>query len=391
MSTAAKVSLLGLAALAAGRFGDHRGADRLWAEDVGWWTSVVSGRVVAGAALTALALRVPAVAVDAWFEFRFRHGRRDHTPVPALWFASTTALLTLLVIAVLMLVTGPIHRLAFENDRWPFIVAAAVVAAIAGFSASERWLRRIGGDDERPIDDRDLALRLERLAARFDLSGLHFATATPTSKPTAAATASLGDAALPDGADRVDRAAEGVPNAYSVGLGVNRRVVMTDALLREPDGIGDFVVAHELTHVAKRHVLTQTAVSVGAALILIAAVAIAAATGQPWGWFGFEPTDPLALPVTALLILVLLGALGPVSGWLSRAQERAADAGAVAVVGVPAATEAKRLYVATTADLRPPWWARLYSPHPAPAERLEFLARQRRATHDERHVNRETR
>lgn len=377
VSLGAKVLSLLLAAVVLGRWAERAGDGLTWSDDLGWLASVLSWRVAAGTIVTVLALRLPAVAADAWFEYRFRHGREDHRPAPIRWFALTSGALTAAIALVVLIGSGTIYRTAVLTDRWPFIAAGLVVIATAGFSFGERWLRQLGGSAEEAIEDDELLNRLDRLASSIGLSGIHFATSAP-----------------PEAGGVVQELASNdseVPNAYSVGLGPNRRVVMTGALLEEPETIADFVVAHELTHVSKRHVLTQTAVAVAAALMIIAAVAFAQSTGQPWQAFGFEPTDPLGLPVTALLILLVLGALGPASGWLSRAQERAADAGAVTIVGVPRAADARRLYVATTADLRPPVLARIYAPHPAPAERLEYLARQRRATHDERHVSRETR
>ena len=225
---------------------------------------------------------------------------------------------------------------------------------VLGFAVGERWLRRLSGHHERPIENVELNDRLQRLATPFGLRDIRFATATSEQGGELA-----------------------VPNAYSVGLGANRRVVLTEALLEEPHGIGDFVVAHELTHVARRHVLIQTAVAIGVAVMMIFGLAALGQSAMPWRWWGVDVGDPLALPTVALCVLGITGVLGPLTGWLSRSQERTADAGAIASVGVPSADEARRLYLATTADLRPPWWAQLYAPHPSPAERLEFLARQR--------------
>lgn len=355
----AKVLLLAFAALVLGRSGDRSGADQRWFDETSWLSAAVSWRVVVAAVASVLALRLPAVVVDGWFEYRFRHGKDDHRPVPVIWFALTTIGLAVGSLVLLAVAAGLGYRLVVATDAWPLVFVAVVILATVLFAIGERWGRQIVGRGEEPISDDDLASALARLAATMDLSGLRFATSAP---------------------NRPDLGPAGdVPNAFSVGVGANRRVVMTEALTEEPAEVRDFVVAHELTHVARRHVLTQTAVAVAVAASIIVALWLLLATGHPWSWFGFEPADPLGLPVTVLVGLFVLGLLGPVTGWISRAQERVADAGAVAVVGPLTAAQASRLYVATTADLRPPWWVRLYSVHPAPAERLEFLARQRRS------------
>ncbi|WP_293046762.1 M48 family metalloprotease, partial [Moorena sp. SIO1F2] len=74
---------------------------------------------------------------------------------------------------------------------------------------------------------------------------------------------------------------------------------------------------------------------------------------------------------------VYLGLLGLVTAWVSRAQERSADVGAMRVVGCPTPADAARLHGGDRADLAPPRWYRWYAHHPAPFERMEFLARHR--------------
>ena len=354
LAMTARVFLLVVAATVVGRLADHRNASEAWLDDVGWLTAITSSRVLWGTALTIVAVRLPAVVVDGWFEYRFQHGRDDHRPVPLAAFLATTAGLTVGLFVALAAIAGPTYVMIGSIGRWPLLLCVAVVIAVAGFSLVEPQLRRLSGHREQPVEDEALGARMRRLTAPSGLEGIGFATVT---------SAHDGDLA--------------VPNAYSVGLGANRRVVMTEALLDEPDHIADFVVAHEVTHLAKRHVVIQTAMAVAVGVTVVLAIAALGSAGQPWGWLGYDAGDPLGLPVVGLCVMVIAAALGPLTGWVSRAHERTADAGAMTLVGVPPADEARRLYVATVTDLRPPWWARLYAPHPSPAERLEFLARQR--------------
>ena len=292
--------------------------------------------------------------MDSWFEYRFRHGDADHRPLPVVGFALTTFSLTVGLFVLLAVATGLGYRLLGATGAWPLVIALVAVLANLIAALGERLVRQ----SEQPIADEQLAGNLAGLASRFNLPELRFAMTETVS-------------ALGPGRE--------APNAYSAGLGFSRRVVVTKALTEEPDEVRDFVVSHELSHVSGRHLAVQLVVTMAASVALIAMVWILMATGQPWNWFGVDPADPYGLPVTVLVGFAALAVLGPVAGWIARAQERLADAGAVAVLGPLSAVDARRLYVASTADLRPPWWARLYALHPAPAERLEFLARQRRS------------
>lgn len=131
-------------------------------------------------------------------------------------------------------------------------------------------------------------------------------------------------------------------NAYVSGLGHSRRIVLYDTLVREfPDDQIRMVVAHELTHVARRHILKGTtwaaALALPVCLLLFAVV----------GWrTGFAPParGPAGcdLVVRRLAVLVagaaVVAALAvPLTNAVSRSYEREADAGALALTGGDAA------------------------------------------------------
>lgn len=127
-------------------------------------------------------------------------------------------------------------------------------------------------------------------------------------------------------------------NAYVSGLGGSRRIVLYDTLVRDfPDDEIRMVVAHELTHVQRRHILKGTvwvaALALPVCLLLFAVV----------GWrTGFAPPargrDGCDLVVRRLAVLVaaaaVVGALAvPLENAVSRSFEREADAGALALTG----------------------------------------------------------
>ncbi len=363
----------------------------------GWFQALTAERVLVGAAATVLALRLPSVIADGWFEFRFRRGIEGYQPVPRGWFALTTAALAFGAWLILVVVAGIGYRLAATIDRWPLLLAGVVVGAAVLSMVGERSVRSHMPGGERPLElDDSLQDRLDGLAMRFGLSAPVFVRA--------ASTRNLGESEDSDSEDSAseetdsersdsedsaseytdsDDASEGedtveMPNACALGIGPFRRVALTESLLAEDPATVEFVVAHELTHLARRHLVAQAALRSTLQLVTVGVVAAAVDSAVPWRWFGLDPLDPLGLPLLAIVLLSIDGLLQPVEGWVSRAQERSADAGAIEATGPLAASAARNLYVTTTVELDPPGWVRLFAKHPSPPERLEFLARHRR-------------
>jgi STE24 endopeptidase len=119
-------------------------------------------------------------------------------------------------------------------------------------------------------------------------------------------------------------------NAYVSGLGGSRHIVLYDNLLRDfpPDQVR-MVVAHELGHVSRRHVLKGS--TWGAALLVPAALMCFAVVGWRTG-FGAPGRDAAGcdlvlrrLAVVAATVAVLSAASAPLGSWVSRAFEREAE------------------------------------------------------------------
>src|SRR5439155_26664834 len=107
-------------------------------------------------------------------------------------------------------------------------------------------------------------------------------------------------------------------NAFFTGLGRFRKIVLFDTLiaqLTEPEL--ESVLAHEIGHYKKRHVIKLLGVSVGG--ILVAFAAIAWLARQQWFYraFGFERQEGFAAAnvVPAMLLFALLA--GTISFWVS--------------------------------------------------------------------------
>jgi STE24 endopeptidase len=177
-------------------------------------------------------------------------------------------------------------------------------------------------------------------------------------------------------------------NAYVSGLGASRRIVLYDTLVRdaEPDEVRA-VVAHELAHVARGHVVKGS--TWAAALAFPAALLVAAAVG--W-WTGFGPSgrEPAGrvlvvrrVAVAAAAAACLLAVSAPLGNWVSRAYEVEADWTALGLTGDPDAQIALQRGLAerSLADPDPPAAVRFwFGTHPTTLQRIGLALRARERT-----------
>jgi len=207
-----------------------------------------------------------------------------------------------------------------------------------------------------PLQDPALKTRIESLLARcgFQAKGLF----------------------VMDGSKRSAHA-----NAYFTGFGPAKRVVFFDTLLQQlaPAEL-DAVLAHELGHFKRRHILKRIALM---ALLSLGALALLGwLVQQVWFYTGLGVTPNLMQPNGALaLILFLL--VTPLVGFfaspwmsaLSRRQEFEADAFAAAHADPrDLASALLKLYQDNASTLTPdPLYVRFYYSHPPAGERLARL------------------
>lgn len=172
-------------------------------------------------------------------------------------------------------------------------------------------------------------------------------------------------------------------NAYVSGLGPTRRVVLFDTLLRDfPREHVRFVVAHELAHVSRRHILRGSLISAAASLPALGAVgaAVAAVTGVRR--IGRRDADlalrRLAVAVAAVGVAELLARRFALT--MSRGFEREADWEALRVTGdAEAAIGLHRGLVDRNLGVPDPprWVQRLWGSHPTALERIGLALRSR--------------
>jgi STE24 endopeptidase len=196
-------------------------------------------------------------------------------------------------------------------------------------------------------------------------------------------THALDDPRLQREADRLERivGAEGTPvevqemsdfttqaNAYAYRLGPLKRVVLWDTLLdgRFTDGEVHVVVAHELAHVAREHVLKGFGWFL---LISLPLWWLIARIVDRRGGVG----DPANLPYTLIVIALLSLAFTPFGNVVSRRYESEADWVALEATRDPASARGLFEGFATTslADPDPPVWAHLLlDTHPSLLDRI---------------------
>jgi STE24 endopeptidase len=173
-------------------------------------------------------------------------------------------------------------------------------------------------------------------------------------------------------------------NAFFTGFGRLRKIVLYDSLvaeLGEPEL--ESVLAHEIGHYKKRHVIKLLGVSI--ASVIISFAGIAWLTHEQWFYraFGFEYHTGLAAGnvVPAMLLCALLG--GTISFWFSpllhvwsRRFEYEADAFARATMGDgrPLMQALRKLTEKNLSNLTPhPIYSGFYYSHPSLLERERAL------------------
>jgi STE24 endopeptidase len=170
-------------------------------------------------------------------------------------------------------------------------------------------------------------------------------------------------------------------NAYFTGLGAAKRVVFFDTLLSTlSPGEVEAVLAHELGHFKRRHVLKRMATMFALSLAGLALLGWLASRSWFYSALGVAPNlsapnDALALLLFALALPVFGFFVSPLGALLSRRHEFEADAYACAQAnGADLASALIKLHQDNASTLTPdPLYVRFYYSHPPAGERLAAL------------------
>ncbi len=169
-------------------------------------------------------------------------------------------------------------------------------------------------------------------------------------------------------------------NAYFTGLGRSKRIVFFDTLLArlEPDEV-EAVLAHELGHFSRRHVLKRIALMFAASLAGL--WLLGWLSRQAWFYQGLGVTpgagefDAAALVLFFLALPVFTFVLQPLASWASRRHEFEADAFAAAHARAQDLVSALvKLYEDNASTLTPdPVHSAFYDSHPPASLRIGRL------------------
>ena len=167
-------------------------------------------------------------------------------------------------------------------------------------------------------------------------------------------------------------------NAFFTGFGSNKRVVFFDTLLAQlSHGEMEAVLAHELGHFKRRHIVKRMAA--GFALSLVGFAILGWLSRQAWFYagLGVQPdlagaNDALALLLFMLAVPVFTFFVSPLFSGISRKHEFEADAYAMEhASGQELAAALLKLYEDNASTLTPdPVYVKFYYSHPPASERL---------------------
>ncbi len=173
-------------------------------------------------------------------------------------------------------------------------------------------------------------------------------------------------------------------NAMMTGLGRTRRVIVFDNMLAYPHRMIEIVVAHELSHWRRRHIVRMALVGSVITFLLFAAIRVVTGWQAALDWAGVSDVgDPAVLPLVALVFTAGSATVTVLRNWLSRAYERQADLDALQTTREPEMfiDMMRRFATKNLADLAPSRWDYLLKhSHPPMPERMELAAAWQRET-----------
>lgn len=281
-------------------------------------------------------VQVPFELVSLWWQRRYGMSHAGYLDVLlGGWFALGAEFLFL---CLALLIVMSLARLL--GDRWWLLGGPAFVGLAALFLLVSPYLL----ENTHRLDDRAL-LADARAYERAEGTGPIRIDVEVVSDDTEAA------------------------NAMALGLGPTRRIVLWDTLLEFPRAEASFVLAHEIAHQSRNHL--PKGLAWYALFALPGAWAIARTTRRRGGM-----RDPLAVPLSLLVLVVLQLAALPLQNVIGRRIEAEADWVALELAREPDAARGafRRFTVDSLSDPSPPGWAYvLLSGHPTIEQRLAMI------------------
>ncbi|MFC7239746.1 M48 family metallopeptidase [Saliphagus sp. GCM10025317] len=318
-------------------------------EGLGYGPVVTGVGFFAGIVVTLQLFSLPFDAYDT-FVIEERFDFNEQTPA---LFVKDLVLGTLVGLCITAgLAAGVLWFIATVPTYWPLAAVALYVAfSLTMLVVYPRVIAPLFNDFE-PIETGDLREAVERVFERagFSCDGIYLMDASKRSSHS---------------------------NAYFVGFGRTKRVVLFDTLVDQMTlEQVEAVLAHELAHWKRAHIWKQFGVGtlrVGAMFVALWALL---QTSWLYAMFGLPETAYVGLAVGALWIQPLAKLTRPLENKLSLAHEREADAFATEVMGSgqPLIDGLCRLTSENLSNPFPhPWYATFHYTHPPIPDRIRYI------------------
>jgi STE24 endopeptidase len=169
----------------------------------------------------------------------------------------------------------------------------------------------------------------------------------------------------------------GHSNAYFAGLGRFRKIVLFDTLMKQlTDDELVAVLAHEMGHNAKKHILSGTIISAAILLIGLFVLSILRNSPEFYAAFGVPPSAHAVLVLFMLVSGSFMAPIEPLMNLWMRRNEYQADAFSVEVMRDPAAMKSALIKLArdNLSNLDPhPAYSFYHYTHPTTAERIRAI------------------
>jgi STE24 endopeptidase len=258
------------------------------------------------------------------------------------WLVDQLTSLGVQAVLVSIGVAGAVWLAGRLGPRWWIAGAPALVAVGALFILAQPLVVQPLFNRFEPLGDRGLAAEIQELAAALGVE--------------------VDDVLVADASRRTTTA-----NAYVAGIGPTRRVVLYDTLLdgRFTRGEIQFVAAHELAHVERRHLWKG--------LAWFALFAVPGVFGLAWVTNRFGGLGPRLVPLGLAFVFAYVLVTQPLANAVSRRYEAEADWLALQATRDPeSGVGLERRFVTTgLADPDPPAWVRYWlGTHPTPMRRI---------------------
>ena len=161
-------------------------------------------------------------------------------------------------------------------------------------------------------------------------------------------------------------------NAALTGLGKSRKIIISDTLLENFSGSEiEVVLAHELGHLVKHHMMKGIVVSAITSLIGFYFMALAYSAYA--GAHGYQPCELAAIPFLALVMIMFGVIVMPLGNFFSRKIEHEADMFALSSTGMKrefAESMRKLAKLNMTPENPPAWIEKIFFSHPSIGSRI---------------------